>query len=238
MRSFMQLSAILILFTLCSTITDACCGYDYQKEDLSGYNLQPDLILTKNPEYDTDYSRNGHAVYVYAGGLFTHYFFLNSNITAYSGSNTLSYNPSTTFQPNYYGFHLGVAKELTKLFDAQLTYLQTLTQNRTNGSISSSYRTLDIVLDVAWILNPDSQFQVSLQGGAALTEATTSLNSRGISYSPPQSLTEINPEIGAGLAVFMTPSWAIRLSGMYIADLSKVNSNGNINALLGLSYVI
>ena len=238
MRSLIQSLVISVLLTFCVTMADACCGYDYQKEDLSGYNLQPDLKLTNNPAFDTDYSRNGHAVYVYGGGLFTHYFFLDSNITAYAGSSTLNYNPSATYQSNYYGFHLGVAKELSRYFDAQLMYLQTLTQNRTNGGISLSYRNMDIILDAAWILNPNSQCQISLQGGGALTEATSTLTANGNSYSPPQSLTEINPEIGGGVAFFMTSSWAIRLSTLYIADLSKVNSNGNLNVLLGLSYVV
>lgn len=238
MRSLIQSLLILILFTFYATITVACCGYDYQKEDLSGYNLQPDLKLTNNPPYDTDYSRNGHAVYLFAGGLFTHYLFLNSNITAYSGSNTLSYNPSTTYQSNYYGFHLGVGKELSRYFDAQLMYLQNFTQDQTNGGISSSYRNLAVILDAAWIINPNDQCQISLEGGGALTEATSTLNANGNSYSPPQSLTEINPEIGGGLAFFMTPSWAVRLSTIYISDLGKVNSDGNLNVLLGLSYVI
>ena len=234
MRQLLRFITIASLFLFASS--GFAAAYNYTKEDLSGYNLQPDLELAGSAAPESDYSRNGHDIYFEAGYLFTHVFFLNSNVTAYAGSNSLNYTPTSVFQSNYSGFHIGIGKELSRRFDAQLRYLQVFTQSKTTGNQSGSYKFQEVLLDIGLVLNPDSQCQVSLLGGGAFSQYYINISSSGTSYQPQQSLSEVNPAVGAGIAVFMTQSLAFRLSTLYISDLQKVTSNGNINVLAGLSY--
>lgn len=235
-RQVIQCSATVLL-SLCTTFAFAE-GYDYNKEDLSGYSLQPNLKIREQ----SDYARNGHAVYLYGGYLFTHRFLSSTSQTFTSPSGDISYIPKNALPANYNGVEVGFGKEWTRYLDLQLAYLQSFQETKTHTAGSNSFNVQEkmngFLADINWVMNPDDQFQVSVKLGAALTEFKNSTSINNSSYYTVSDNTKVDPAVGMDFLFEFTKHFGMRVGTLYIADTQQGNSNGEVQALAGLNYVV
>ena len=238
MRRLIRYSAIAVL-SLCSGFAFAD-GYDYTKEDLSGYSLQPNL----NSGEQSDYARNGHAVYFYGGYLYTYRFLNSSNQTLIGpGGVTINYTPKNLYPSSFpAGFEFGVGKEWNKYIDLQLAYLQELQQTK-SGSVggyafSTQTEVNNLLAAVNVVINPDDMFQASVKVGAMASQFQNKVSIQGSSYYSLNNSTKIDPAIGMDFLAQFTKHVGLRFGTLYIADIGSSNSSGEINAFLGLNYVL
>lgn len=231
-----QFAIVITLAT--STIATACCGYDYTKEDLSGYNLQPNLQI----DNDSAYARNGKAFYILGGFLYTMRFLRNLTETATSSSSSVSYSPKNAVPKDFYGFEIGFGKELNRHVDVQVAYLQNLRKTRhstINGSPASvSGKMYGAQGLIGYMINPNDRFQVMPTVGALLYEITQRMTVGGVSYSISGSRMRFNPAAGVEFAIFCTKRFAFRLSALYAANTYHSASRGELNVMGGISYTL
>lgn len=234
-------SSIVVLLSLCVSHTFAC-AYNYTKEDLSGYNLQPKLELSGDSISSGDFSRNGHSVYFYFGYVYTYLFLSNSVQTLTSPTASASYVPDTVLASGYSGLEGGFGKEWGRYIDFQAFYLQTFSENKSstyNGnSYYSSAKFADVIGDIGVVVNPDDRFQVEPKIGVALSEFSNSYTINNQAYSQPNDSTKINPAIGLDLLYQFTQHVGIRASTLYIADVQNKNSSGAMQVFIGLNYAV
>ncbi|PIZ03957.1 MAG: hypothetical protein COY58_06325 [Gammaproteobacteria bacterium CG_4_10_14_0_8_um_filter_38_16] len=240
MRLFIQFCSSIALLACASTALACCNGYDYTKEDMSGYNLQPNFHVNG----DSDYSRNGTSFYFYTGYLYTHRFLNNKQQTANAktGGSTISYSAKNTIPDSYHGFEIGFGKELTRHIDMQMGYLQNLrqTRNATIGGAASkiSGKMNGVQALVGYVINPDDQFQVMPIAGALIYEFNESITVGSVDYSPANSPVRINPQAGLELIFQFNKRVAFRLSGLYAFNTYNSASSGELNVLGGLSCTL
>lgn len=236
-RVIQSVIAITLLSSALSAV--ACCsGYDYTKEDMSGYNLQPNFQVND----DSEYARDGKSVYLYGGALYMHRFLTTNNQSATSGSSTISYSPKTSIPDGLIGFTVGFGKELTRHIDLQLGYLQTLKKTRksTIGSSASSIsaRMNGVQAAVGYVFNPDDEFQIMAKLGALIYETQETILVGSTSYTPDASSVKINPTAGVEALFQVTKKVAIRVNATYAASTYSSAAHGELYAMGGLSYVI
>src|SRR3990167_3121711 len=106
------LSGSILALSLSSTLALAG-GYNYEKEDMSGYNLQPSLKVSD----ESDYSRTGHELYFFGGYVYTHRFLSDNAKTIHNLNGTLiSYIPSDAVPAGFNGLQIGVGKAVSTHF--------------------------------------------------------------------------------------------------------------------------
>lgn len=233
---FFSTSALLLTFS--STLALAG-GYNYEKEDLSGYSLQPDSYVSD----EGDYSRDGHAIYVFGGYALSHRFLSDSHKTIYTltGAST-HYIPSKAVPDALHGLQIGVGKELSRSFDFQASYIQFFSKEKTSHFNGSDYRFLvksnGILGDVAYVFNPYDQFQILFQVGAMLLQTTNSISVGTTSYFTNSDSTKIDPAGGLEFLFQFTKHLGVRTSMLYVAETQGTNSHGEVDGLMSLNYVV
>lgn len=226
------------LLTLSTTLAIAG-GYDYEKEDLSGYSLQPDLKVSDAG----DYSRNGHSVYIFGGYAFSHRFLSDSHKTIYTltGAST-HYIPSKALPAGLHGLQIGFGKELSRRFDLQASYIQFFSKKKTSHFNNASYifqvKSNGILGDVAYVFNPYGQFQMLFQVGAMVLQTTNSISVNSTTYVTATDSTKIDPAGGLEFLVQFTNHIGMRASGLYIADTQSTNSHGEMIGVVSLNYIV
>lgn len=228
----------VLLLALSSTLALAG-GYDYEKEDLSGYSLQPDLQVHD----EGDYSRDGHAVYLFGGYAFSQRFLSDSHKTIYTltGAST-HYIPSKAVPEGLHGLQVGVGKELSRRVDFQASYIQFFSDEKTSSFNGSTYRykvkSNGVLGDIAYIFNPYDQFQILFQAGAMLLQTTNSISVGGVSYFTNNDSTKIDPAAGLEFLIQFTKHLGVRTSMLYVMESQSTNSHGEIMGLAALNYVV
>lgn len=232
------LSGSIVLLSLSSTHALAG-GYDYEKEDMSGYNLQPSLKVSD----ESDYSRSGHELYFFGGYAYTHRFLRDEakTINNLTGGTT-TYVPSKAVPSSFNGLQLGVGKALSTHFDLQVSYTQDFEAEKSssNGGTNFLYKVKanNLLGDVAYIFNPYDQFQVLLQVGAMLTQATNTISVNNAPYYTVSDSTKIDPTLGLEFLMQFTKNMGMRMSTLYVAETQGTNSNGQLAAIASLSYTV
>lgn len=232
MRRIIQCSTTVLL-SLCTTLAFAG-GYDYPKEDLSGYNLQPNFKVSD----ESDWTRSGNAVYFFGGYVYANRFLKNTTKTFTSGSATITYKPKSVYPKTFSGVEFGFGKEFSQHIDLQMAYLQYLKETKTTGSTAITSKMNAVMGDVGYVFNPDDEFQVMLKAGAVVGQFYTTSLDAGTTYFPLNDTTKIDPNVGLDFLFQFTKSIGFRVSAMYIADVQSVNSSGEANILAGLNYTL
>lgn len=235
MRRVVHCSAAVLLLVSATAVFAG--GYDYSKEDLSGYNLQPNFKV----DDESDYSRNGRDLYLFGGGLFTYRFLSDDSQTVTSPSGSRSYVPKNVMPDDFYGIELGFGKELSRHFDAQVAYLQNFSKtkdSRVSGNTSMTVKMNGIAADVGYVFNPDSQFQVMAKFGTLLSDFHQSITIDNVSYYPTLDSTKIDPLLGLDFITQFTQRVALRIGVTYAFSTYREASNGQADAFAGLSYIL
>lgn len=234
------LSGSIVLLSLSSTLALAG-GYNYEKEDMSGYNLQPTMKVSD----ESDYSRTGHELYFFGGYVYAHRFLSENTITIHNLTGTPNnYIPSDTVPNSFNGLQIGFGKALSTHFDVQASYIQDLEADKSSSKSGSNFlfkvKSNNLLGDVAYIFNPDDQFQVSLQVGAMLTEITNTIYVNNVEYytATPNMSTKIDPAAGLEFLMKFTQNIGMRISGLYVAETQGTNSHGQMDAIASLSYTV
>ena len=244
MRRMIQCS-VVILLSACTPFALAA-GYDYTKEDLSGYNLQPTFEVTSKQTESTDFSRNGKAVYFFGGYVYTERFLKNTSKDIYNpiDNTTYSYSPKSLFSSSFSGLNIGVGKEVSRYIDFEASYIQQFEQSKSGTTISPAASTSTTVKmngmlgDMGIVFNPDDRFQVIGKLGVLLAQFTTTAsiaNSASFTFS---DNTKVDPAAGLEFLMQFNRHIGMRLDTLYVADTQSSNSNGEIDAILGLNYIL
>ena len=237
MRRVISCCSVVILLAFAGS-TAFAGTYDYTKEDLSGYSLEPNLKVSDEP----DFSRNGRAVYFDINYLYTIRLLSSTPQSIVSGSSTLTYVPKNVFPSNFHGFLVGVGKEWSRRIDLQLAFLQSFRESKTSVSNKINYtvstKRNGLLADIAFVCNPDDQFQVLLKGGALLEETYDNITASNATYYPVRDDTRIDPALGLEFLFQFSKHFGLRLNTVYVADAQSSNSHGEINAYGGLSYAL
>lgn len=236
MRRVIQCSAT-IFFSVCTTFAVAG-GYDYAKEDLNGYTLQPNLKVSD----ESDFTRDGNAFYFFGGYLYTDRLLKSSQLSISNSQSTQTYAPKSVLPSTFNGLQIGAGKEWSRHVDFQLSYFQHFIAKKSstfNGlPFSTSVKFNGILADVGYIFNPDDQFQVMAKVGAVVGEFYNTFVVSGASYFITDDETKIDPAAGVEFLFQFTKHVGFRVSTMYIANTQTSLSNGEINALAALSYTL
>ena len=235
MRRIIQSVFIVALLSLSATTVWAN-PYDYTKEDLNGYNMQPSF----KTDDESDFSRSGNAVYAYGGFLYNHLFLTSNLRTLNNAATTVNYNPDAILPSGFMGLGLGLGKQMSHHVDMQLEYQQFFSEDKTATTGGSTYKTLTkitgFLADAGYVFNPDDQFQVMAKFGAEIAEYNSSFTVNNAEYYPTGDNTQINPAAGADLLIQFTRHIGMRVSALYTMDVQNVNSHGNVSALAGFNY--
>lgn len=237
MRQVIQYSAIVLL-SVCSTLVFAH-GYDYAKEDSIDYSMQPNFQVAN----ESDYERDGKAVYFFGGYVYTYRFYNNSTKSVIDPVNNLTYTfkPKSVFPTSFNGFEVGVGKEATRHIDFQAAYIQQLQKKKSGKTIagiatSGSIKTNGLLGDVGYVFNPDDEFQVMAKAGVMISETTNYLTVSGSPTFTLSDSTKIDPAAGLDFIFQFSKNVAFRLSGIYVAETQTSYSDGEADAFVGLSY--
>ena len=236
MRRVIQCSAALF-FTACTTFAIAG-GYDYGKEDLNGYTLQPNLTVSD----ESDYSRNGNAVYFFGGYVYTDRLLKNSSLTVTDPSGSFTYVPKINHPDTFNGLQIGVGKEWGRHIDFQVSYFQHFVANKSSTisgyPVTTSVKMNGILTNVGYVFNPDDQFQVMATVGAVVAEFYNNITINGSPYTTNDDETKVDPAIGMQFLMQFTKHVGCRLGVTYIADTQTSLSSGEVSALVGLNYIL
>jgi hypothetical protein len=232
------LSGSIVLLSLSSTLALAG-GYNYEKEDMSGYNLQPSLKVSEESEYN----RTGHELYFFGGYVYTHRFLSDNAKTIHNLNGTLgSYIPSDAVPANFNGLQIGMGKALSTHFDFQASYIQDFEADKTSNNGGNSYlykvKANSLLGDVAYIFNPYDQFQVLLQVGAMLTQITNTISVNSAPYYTVSDSTKIDPAAGLEFLMKFTQNLGVRMGALYVAETQGTNSHGQLDGILSLNYTV
>lgn len=234
------LSGSILALSLSSTLALAG-GYNYEKEDMSGYNLQPSLKMSD----DSDYSRTGHELYFFGGYVYTHRFLSDNAKTIHNATGALTtYVPSTAVPNTFNGLQIGFGKAVSTHFDIQASYIQNFESDKSSSksgtNIIFKVKANSLLGDVAYIFNPYDQFQVSLQVGAMLMQTTNTIDVNGVQYytANPSTSTKIDPTLGLAFLMQFTRNMGMRMGLLYAAETQSTNSHGQADALVSLSYTV
>ncbi|OGT51057.1 MAG: hypothetical protein A3E84_04365 [Gammaproteobacteria bacterium RIFCSPHIGHO2_12_FULL_42_13] len=245
MKRFLQLIGILISIFSTTVVFADEGDFDYIKEDLSGYNLQPNLKVEDSDkvgdDFTTNYSRNGHAVYISAGYIYDYRVLSGKQQTTAQGTLNASYFPSEVFQSGYQGFEVGVGHEWGRNFDLQLIYQQLFQESQKtiiNGvTYIGAYSKNGLMADVAWIINPDSQYQFYLKGGVSIDNEQTRLNVNNADYNAKLNDIAVNPIGAVGMLIQFSEHFGLRIDEVFTTSLNNGDSYGDFSTRVGLNYV-
>lgn len=233
--------ALLLVVTNSFGMADSYDGYDYQKEDLSGYDLQPNLEVNDQAEY----MRNGHDLYLFGGYVYTRPLLSDSVRTIAdpsSSGDTISYKPSKIVPDSFNGLDIGLGKEVSRHFDLQASYLQYFESKKTSvldgSNLHYKIKTNAVMGDLAYVINPSSRFQVLCQMGAMLKQTSSMVSGDGSSYYTVSNNTNVDPMLGMEFLMQFTKSIGLRMGVSYVLQMQDDNSHGNLNGLLALNYVV
>lgn len=232
------LSCSILLLSFSSAI--ALAGvYDYTKEDLSGYNLQPNLKMRGGSEY----SRNDSSVYFYSGYLYAHPFLSATIESFFQSSNQILFTPKATFPTSFNGFEIGVGKELTRYIELETAYLQEITSTKTSTyqgvPFSVTTRLNGLLTDAGVVINPDDQFQVIARFGALMGKFYNSGTANGIGVpSLGSDQLRIEPTLGMDLVWNFSRQVGFHVGTMYIADTHTSFTHGQMTVLAALRYTL
>lgn len=238
MRRVTQCFAFIFIF---ATMTYAVAGsFDYTKEDMSGYSLQPHFVVNDS----SSVSRDGHAVYFFGGYMYTERFLHSSTQTVYNPLNdtTYAYTPKSVFPSSYSGLELGIGKQLTRFINVEMAYNQQFVAKKT-GTVfgvpfSTSVKMNGVLADVGFVFDPDSVFQVMAKLGVQLSQFN---DSASFSNQPSFTLndsTKVDPAAGVEFLFQFNRHFGLRVDTMYVAETQSSNSNGEANILAGLNYTL
>ncbi|MDP1574275.1 MAG: hypothetical protein Q8L78_05010 [Coxiellaceae bacterium] len=237
MRRFIQCVSTVAL--LASASHSFANGFDYTKEDLADYSPEN---ITKPADSDNPFARNGKAVYFFTGYMFAHAFWSGDTRTLTTGGGSVTYKPNQLFADNYNAFEVGVGKEVSRYIDFQFAYLQYL-EKTTSTTIAGNHFSTQVKMngglgDIAFIFNPDSQFQVSAKIGVVIAQYAISAAVNGSSYYPADDSTKIEPALGMDFLYNIIPSTGIRTGILYIADVQNSASYGTLLGTIGVNYTL
>ncbi|MCX7126026.1 MAG: hypothetical protein NTU49_09935, partial [Gammaproteobacteria bacterium] len=219
-------------------------GYDYTKEDLSGYSLQPNFKVAKSSSDESNFSRNGHAVYFYGGYMYTYRFLNSSSQTLVGpGGATIAYTPKNIYSTSFpAGFEIGFGKELSQHIDFQMAYLQELQQKKSGTvhgfAFTTETKVNNLLSDVNFVFNPDDMFQVSAKIGVMASQFQNSASVEGSSYFSLSNDTKIDPAIGMDFLLQFSKNMGLRFGTLYTADMDSTNSSGELNGTVMLNYAL
>ena len=238
---------ILLPFIYTTAIADDE-DFDYTKEDLSGYNLQPKLKVSEeddtynNNSNGINYARNGHDIYFFSSYIYDYRLLSSSTLTTTQGSNSTNYVPDNVYDSSYNGFEVGVGKEWSRHIDFQILYEQILKTTRTtiagNVTTKAYYQTNGVMGNVLYIFNPDSQFQCYVKLGAAVEDTDNHLTVGNVEYSADDHEIAVNPAAGLGLLVQFSQRFGLRLEELYTTSIYNDISNGDLSTRIGLNIMI
>lgn len=236
MRQVIQSSAAI--FIAVSTTFAIAGGFDYAKEDLNGYSLQPDFRVHDQ----SDFSRDGTDFYFFGGYVYTDRFLSNKTLTVTNPTGSYAYVPKQVYPSTFNGFQVGVGKEWGRHIDFQLAYLQHFLATRSGINAGNTFNTSvklnGVLMDVGYVFNPDDQFEVMVKGGAMVAEYYNKFTLTGTPYYTTTNSTKIDPAAGLDFIFQCNRSVALRLSTVYIADTQTSLSSGELNLMAGLSYTL
>lgn len=236
MRRVIQCSAALF-FSVCSTIAIAG-GFDYTKEDLNGYTLQPNLQVSD----DSDYSRDGTAFYMFGGYLYTKRLLKSSQLSIANEQSSLPYVPKNVLPSSFNGLQIGAGKEWGRHIDLQLSYFQHFVERQTRTDLGNTYTSSvkfnGMLTNIGYVFNPDDQFQVMATLGAVVGEFYNTITVAGNPFYTTDDETKIDPAVGLEFLLQFTKHVGVRLNTTYIANTQTSYSNGEINAFVGLNYIL
>ncbi|MCX7121001.1 MAG: hypothetical protein NTZ67_04405 [Gammaproteobacteria bacterium] len=241
MRRLIQCSAVVILSLSTSLALAENGGYDYTKEDLSGYSLQPNF---KVDDQDSEFARNGHSFYFYGGYMYTYRFLTNNAKTITNGSGgSTTYFPKTALPSSFNAIEVAAGKECTRHIDLQVGYIQQFSETTIshNGAatLDANVKMTGLLGDMLYVFDPDEQFQVGAKLGAMISEFYYTFNNRaGTTYYPLSQNTKIDPAVGLDFLMQFTKHSGIRLDTVYVADIQNNNSNGELNTTIGFNYIL
>ncbi|OGT49107.1 MAG: hypothetical protein A3E82_04840 [Gammaproteobacteria bacterium RIFCSPHIGHO2_12_FULL_38_11] len=242
MRRLIQCSAIALFSLTTSLVYAENGGYDYTKEDLSGYTLQPNF---KVDDEDYPFARNGHSFYFFGGYMYTYRFLSDDTKKLTNGSNdSITFVPSTALPNSFNALEVAAGKECTQHLDVQVAYIQQFSETKTTGAaatrLNSSVKMTGLLGDILFVFDPDEQFQVGAKLGAMLSEFyyTFTYGSSSTSYYPLSQNTKIDPAVGLDFLMQFSKHTGIRLDTVYVADIQNNNSHGELNTTIGLNYIL
>jgi hypothetical protein len=235
-RHFVLSSSILLVLSPALVFAG---GYNYQKEDLSGYSLQPDT----GSRGDNESVRTGHSIYLFGGYVFADRFLSSDAKTIYDASgSTLTYIPSKAVPNTFNGLQVGIGKQVSTHFDLQASYIQDFEAKKSSVYQGLNYlfkvKSNGLLGDFEYIFNPYSDFQAGLQVGAMITEITNTISVDNSPYYTVSDTTKIDPAGGLELLYQFSQDFGVRMSGLYIAETQGTNSHGQIDAIVSLSYIV
>ena len=239
MRRIIQCSVLVFLST-CSIYAFAG-GFDYTKEDLSGYNSQPNFKVNGG---SSGVSRDGNAVYFFGGYVYTNRFLDSGTKTIFDPINNITYpyTPKTLFPNVYNGLEIGIGKELTRYINVEMAYNQQFVAKKTGTAFGNSYSTSvkmnGVLLDAGFVFNPDDPFQVMGKLGVQLSQFNNSVSINNSSSFTFSDSTKIDPALGLEFLYQFNRNVGLRLDTMYVANTQSSNSSGEANIMLGLNYTL
>lgn len=196
------------------------------------------------------FARTGNDYYVYAGYLYS-YHFNDKNTLLILGSDLFTQaniSPKDNLPNTFNSVEVGFGKQWSKHLDFQIAYVQQFNKSK-NSQIAvvasplvpgtATIRKKGLSFDFLYIFNPDDRFQVGAELGVEVMHISDTIVANSITYQlPDDNTTEIDPTSGLELVFEMTPSLALRVNGQYAWHTQSKVSSGEVNAFVGLSYII
>lgn len=236
-RRVIQFSTIVLL--LACSIYAFASGFDYTKEDLSGYNQPNFRVQNEFPD-----SRDGDSVYFFGGYVYTDRFLATGNKTMVDSINgfRFPYTPKTIFPAAFHGLEIGIGKELTRYINIEIAYNQQFVEKK-SGSVngvpfSTSVKMNGLLTDIGFVFNPDDAFQLMAKLGIQLSQFTNSLSFATFPADTFNDSTKLDPAIGLELLWQFNPAVGLRIDTMYVAETQGANSSGEANIMAGLNYTL
>lgn len=240
MRRIIQSSTLFLLSVF--TITAFAGGFDYNKEDTSGYSdysMQPNFQVNDG----ANYTRNGHAVYFFGGYVYTYRLLKSTTSSIYNPITDVTYNfnPNNLFSTSASNIEVGAGREVSKYINFEAAYIQQFTENK-NGTVTSgqatstSVKMSGLLVDMGIVFNPDDQFQVLGKLGAQLSQFTTTVTVANSAAFTLGDSTKLDPAAGLEFLMQCSQNFAFRVDMMYVADAqSNQYSDGQIDTMAGIN---
>lgn len=234
MRRIILSSAVLLLSA--STIGAIAGGFSYEKEDLSGYTMEPNLQVVK----DSDYRRDRNSVSIFGGFLYGERFLSDDSQPLFG--NLLNYVPNQVLSSSFPGFEIGVSNVWAQHVDFQVAYMQYLKVTKSTvmygNTVETSTKMSGMLGDVGYIFNPDDQFQVIAKLGVVVEQFYTTATIANVTYYTNEDDTKVDPAAGADCLFQLNKNWGLLLSALYIADTQGDDSRGEVNGLAAIEYTL
>lgn len=181
----------------------------------------------------------------------------NFGITA-----TVTLSPQAALSDTFNGLEIGFGKQWSRHLDFQIAYIQEFEKIKhgtgtviAGSSAASSLTTAKISMkgigiNFLYLLNPDDRFQVGAKLGLRIEHYNETVIATTTPITPPNipptntyelpghNTAEIDPAGGLEFVYSITPELAVRLNGVYVWHTQSKISSGEVNAFVGLSYIL